>query len=377
MLTWPICAATMLSKADDYPIHQRPEPIALSGTDRNFYDRYFFNGHTPDGGVFFAAALGVYPHLNVMDAAFSVVSEGKQRNLRASRLLGMERMETSVGPIGVEVVEPLKRLRLRVGANAYGVSADLTFQRRAAAVEEPRFTYRVGPRTILDYTRLTQTGVYEGYIEVDGGRIALSPQSTLGVRDRSWGIRPVGLADPQGVAPPRPPQFYWLWSPLNFADRFLLYHKNADGEGRAWNTASVMGGLGDAPHSAMRQCESTIEYKPGTRHARKAAIEARDADGRHWRVELAPQFEFYMSGLGYMHPEWGHGVYRGENALGYDVYDQGSLDENDPRFQHVQAFVTARLEGPDGTRLGTGALEQLVVGPYAPHGLTGIFDPAP
>ncbi|MCZ6711093.1 MAG: hypothetical protein O7B25_12080, partial [Gammaproteobacteria bacterium] len=26
----------MLTKADDYPIHQTPEPIAYSGTDRNF-----------------------------------------------------------------------------------------------------------------------------------------------------------------------------------------------------------------------------------------------------------------------------------------------------------------------------------------------------
>ena len=47
----------MLTKADDYPIHQLPEPIAYTGTDRNFYDRYFFNGYTPDGSSFFAAAL--------------------------------------------------------------------------------------------------------------------------------------------------------------------------------------------------------------------------------------------------------------------------------------------------------------------------------
>ena len=36
-----------LSKGDDYPIHQTPEPVAYAGTDRNFYDRYFFNGYSP------------------------------------------------------------------------------------------------------------------------------------------------------------------------------------------------------------------------------------------------------------------------------------------------------------------------------------------
>ena len=46
----------MLTKADDYPVHQTPEPIAYAGTDRNFYDRFFFNGLSADGSVFFAVA---------------------------------------------------------------------------------------------------------------------------------------------------------------------------------------------------------------------------------------------------------------------------------------------------------------------------------
>src|SRR6201747_970946 len=100
----------MLTKADDFPVHQLPEPIATAGTDRNFYDRYFFNGYSADGSVFFAAALGVYPHLNVMDASLSVLDGGVQHNLRASKILNMERMDTTVGPIAVEVIEPLKTL---------------------------------------------------------------------------------------------------------------------------------------------------------------------------------------------------------------------------------------------------------------------------
>ena len=39
----------VLSWGDDYPIHQTPEPIAYAGTDRNFYDRYFFNGYAEAG----------------------------------------------------------------------------------------------------------------------------------------------------------------------------------------------------------------------------------------------------------------------------------------------------------------------------------------
>lgn len=366
----------MLTKADDFPVHQRPEPIATAGTDRNFYDRYFFNGYTLDGHVFFAAALGVYPHLNVMDAAFSVIVDGVQHNLRASRLLNMERMDTQVGPIAVEVIQPLRRLRVIVGENEHGIRADIEFTARADAVEEPRFTFRQGPRTIMDYTRLTQNGSYEGFIEVKGKRIEIDSGMVMGTRDRSWGVRPIGLSDPQGTAPPKAPQFYWLWAPLNFPDRFTLYHINADADGKPWNTASVIGGLeGEAAH--MTSCASHITYKSGTRHAKGAVIEAVDAQGGKWRAELTPRFNFYMSGIGYMHPEWGHGLYKGENALGYDAYDLASVNEMDPRFWHVQAFVTARLYGPDVERVGAGVLEQLVIGPHAPSGFKELMDVAP
>jgi hypothetical protein len=365
----------MLSKADDYPVHQLPEPIATAGTDRNFYDRYFFNGYSADGATFFAAALGVYPHLNVMDASFSVIADGVQRNLRASRLLNMERMDTRVGPVAVEVIEPLKKLRLKVSANEHGIEADLVFTRRAPAVEEPRFTFRQGPRTLMDYTRLTQNGSYEGFVSVKGKRI--DARGFTGTRDRSWGVRPIGLSDPQGLAPPRLPQFYWLWAPLNFDDRFLLYHINADASGKAWNTASVIGATGEAEAVHMASCQSKLAFKSGTRHAKAAVIETRDPDGREWRVELTPQYNFYMSGIGYMHPEWGHGHYKGENALGYDEYETARIDETDPRFLHVQAISHAKLTGPNVTREGVGVLEQLIIGPHAPSGFKEIFDPAP
>src|SRR2546425_1194423 len=36
----------MLTKFDDYAIHQTPEPIAHpASSDRNVYDRYWFNGY--------------------------------------------------------------------------------------------------------------------------------------------------------------------------------------------------------------------------------------------------------------------------------------------------------------------------------------------
>ena len=74
-----------LSPLDDYPVHQIPEVMRHVGTsDRNFYDRYFFNGYSPDGSEFVAAAFGVYPALNVADAHVSVIRDGVQRCFHAS-----------------------------------------------------------------------------------------------------------------------------------------------------------------------------------------------------------------------------------------------------------------------------------------------------
>lgn len=43
----------MLTPADDYPLHQTPETIDISGKNRNFYDRFFFNGYSDKGDIFF------------------------------------------------------------------------------------------------------------------------------------------------------------------------------------------------------------------------------------------------------------------------------------------------------------------------------------
>ena len=47
----------MLTPADDYPLHQTPETINISGTNRNFYDRFFFNGYNDEGDIFLQQLL--------------------------------------------------------------------------------------------------------------------------------------------------------------------------------------------------------------------------------------------------------------------------------------------------------------------------------
>ena len=102
----------MLTKADDYPIHQLPIPVSEVGSERNFYDRYFFNGYNQEGDIFFAVALCLYPNLNIMDGSFVFIHEGVQHNYRYSRILDLERLNTKVGALEIQVLEPLKKLKV-------------------------------------------------------------------------------------------------------------------------------------------------------------------------------------------------------------------------------------------------------------------------
>lgn len=364
----------MLSKGDDYPLHQTAEPIAYSGTDRNFYDRYFFNGYSADGTIFFAAALGVYPHLNIMDAAFCVVIDGVQHNLNASRHLRMERMDLQVGPICIEVLQPLRRLRIAVDSAEHGIHAQIAFDARAQAVEEPRFTRRIGPRTFMDYTRLTQAGQYSGWLEVAGRRIDID--GTRGTRDRSWGVRPIGLPDPQAMEPPMFAQFYWLWVPLNFEDMHALYMLNADEHGEPWNSGAVISPVGEGEPEHLKRSHAELRIPSGTRLAESALLHFDHGGGRETRIELKVQWRFYMSGLGYFNPDWAHGLNKGPLAVAYERFASASISDFAPPHAHVQSFVTALMRSPDGSvHKGSGVLEQLILGPYAPLGLQQFLDP--
>jgi hypothetical protein len=83
-----------------------------------------------------------------------------------------------------------------------------------------------------------------------------------------------------------------------------------------------------------------------------------------------------MAGLGYTHPDWGHGNDQGPLKVESEVYDLATLDDNDPRWMHIQGIARATLEFAGETHSGLGVVEQMFVGPHAPSGMSGLFDPA-
>jgi hypothetical protein len=360
-------AGAMITRGDDYPVHQTAEPIALAGGGaRNFYDRYFFNGYTRDGANFLAAAMGVYPNRDITDAAFNFVHRGRQYVVRASRRGIGDRMASQVGPIRIEVLEPLRRLRLIVAPNPHGLSADLLFTGRAVPIEEPRFHRAAAGRVFMDSTRLTPHVAIEGTVTVDGETIRLTPDQCWGSRDRSWGIRPIGEREPDA---PTPSSFFWLWAPVNFPDLCTHFDVNEEADGSRWHEAGMLATPG-GPIETAAAVGHQLQLEPGTRRATRATITLSRAGGEVLPIEMTPLYNFAMVGLGYNHPVWGHGMSVGDDVVDGESFVLSEIDPTSPMHLHIQAVCEARL----GSRVGIGVLEQLIIGPHAPSGLSELLD---
>lgn len=369
----------MLTPFDDFPVHQTPLPIAQTMNGHpDFYDRFWFNGFRDD--AYFAVALGVYPNRDTIDAAFSVVSDGVQRSVFASGRMPADRTDLRVGPIRIEVLEPFRTSRVVVDGAEHGLQADMVFRARTRVVEESRQVRYQQNRLAMDVTRGTQFGAWSGAVSVEGAPLLAAGAEMLGVKDRSWGIRPVGQPTP--AAPARQlPQIFFLWAPLHFADRALHALVFEDGSGSRWSEAKFeLPVIGDhdptwGPDAGSEEFASfghSVRWAEGLRRSNGATLRFGRRSGATETVELEPLLTFRMRGAGYGHPKWSHGTWQGEEAVGAERHRVEELDNLEPFNIHVQQVVRARWEGRDGI----GVLEQIAIGPHEPSGFADLLDGA-
>ncbi|GAB3270295.1 hypothetical protein [Parahaliea aestuarii] len=374
----------MLSRLDDYPIHQTAEPVALTASsDRCAYDRYWYNGHDRDGELYFGIVLARYPNLGIMDCSLSMVVDGRQYAFHGSRRAPVEPTETEVGPFKLEILEPMGRHRVTIGDNDTGISCDLTFTPRTACIEEGRQTLRNERHLIMDATRLDQFGFWQGWIRFDGREVKVDGRNTLGLKDRSWGIRPVGEAYPGGAPIDSFKATHFCWLPLHWEDECSLVGWFEDDAGNQWHSdqcilphyaqmSDIPGTTDPAAKVWQGQVGYQLEFIPGTRRARRATITMRDRTGESREISVEPLMVHRMKGLGYQHPAWGHGKWHGELVIAGESWTEADLDPLALENIHVQQVVRATCNG----KVGYGVLEQMHIGPSSSYGFHDWFDGA-
>ncbi len=364
----------MISAGDDYPIHQAAEPIRnVASSDRNFYDRYYFNLHGCSDELFMVMGLGQYPNLATQDA-FAVVRRGREhRVLRASRELG-DRMDTSVGPFRVEIIEPLRSLRLVAEDNDLGLSFDLTWEGSITAFEEPRQYIRRHGRVLFDSIRFAQTGFWTGSLTIDGDEIAVTPDRWWGTRDRSWGIRPVGEAEPAGIRGDSTQMSgMWNYAPMQFDDHSIIYIVNEEADGsrpleegvRIWRDP-------DREPEWLGRPDHDHTLEPGTRFVTSSVLSFPEAPGGGFSVDVTPMTHcYFMVGTGYgIDADWRHGMYQG--PLVVQGLELDMVDDAERMFGGVDN--AARFEIRETGQVGYGLHEYFFIDSFPRYGLEG-WDP--
>lgn len=363
-----------LSPMDEFMAHQTCETFdQVFTSDRNFYDRVYFNVHNCSDELFAIIGMGQYPNLGTTDA-FACISHGETiHTVRASRTLGSDRLDTSVGPFSVEVVEGLKKVRIVCDDNETGIRFDLLFDATVPAIEEPRTIQRQPHgRITMDTSRYSQVGTWEGHLAVAGKQYTVTRDRWQGARDHSWGVRPIGEPEAPGIRVKYAAEgfgFFHTWMPMQFDDYLLKIFVEEDQHGNRQVVESVKihslakGGRVEE----MGSPKIHFDYIPGTRELAGAIIEVEDPDGKPLRIKATPLRTTYLAaGTGYIpNPDWAHGMYQGELKVEGKTWDISTAEGRAALAPLYETLVRYEL---DTGEVAYGLLENLVVGNYHPHG---------
>jgi hypothetical protein len=361
----------MFSSIDDYPVHQIAEPVRhVATSDRNFYDRYYFNCFPRSAELMLAFGLGQYPNLDVTDAFAVCTADGTHRVVRSSRELGDDRGDLGVGPLRLEVLQGMRRLRLLCDpAEDYGLRFDLTWEAESSPVAEPRQWSRQAGRVLVDSMRLGQVGRWTGQLNVAGRDYPVDPEQWLGFRDRSWGIRPVGEPEPRGErAGPGFASFYWLYTPMQF-EKFAIFvalQEDSAGRRRREHAVRVTGSADPVPLGTVSQ---QLRFRPGSRELAGATLEFADAEARVQVTPLLPLHVAVETGYG-LAGGWRHGAYRGSLWVDGLALPAAEARQRSGALGVVEVLSRYDYSGPDDTATGYGMFEYLIIGPHQPSGFT-------
>jgi hypothetical protein len=372
-----------ITPADEFFHHQIVDSFAsVATTDLAWTEKVCAMAMARDGSLQLGFGLGKYTNRNVMDG-YAAISRGtEQVTVRGSRRLDPEPDTTVIGPIRYEIVEPLKKIRFICEPNeTQPIAFDWLFEAVAPCVFEERTFQRRVYRVSAELIRYHQTGVCSGWVEVDGVRTEITPDTWVSTRDHSWGVRyDVGqpLTDLEPGFPTEQLRWTMAWSPTLFeradGSRYAthLHYTIFDVPGHS--SKSVMGGIEHPDGTIDRWVDVVPElsYHPVNRRLQGGRITLTTADGgsKAYSVEVMGDTGVHLgAGLYFGFKGHHHGDWRGDLV----VEGERIPDCTDPEwFQQLHQIrdTTVRLTDLDTGDVGWGNWQPIVCGAWPELGLT-------
>lgn len=365
-----------LLAGDEGFTHQIADTFAVVGaSDPSWTEKVCAMAAAKDGSLQLGFGLGKYTNRNVMDG-YAGMSRGiEQMTVRASRRLSSAPEATVIGPIRYEVDAPLKTVHFALEPNAtQPLSFEWTFEAIVPPFMEDRSHMRRGNRVATDLVRYHQIGLASGWVEIEGERTDISPETWVSTRDHSWGVRyDVGLP-PQDLEPGDPLaglSFRMIWSPIAMerpdGSRYgiFLHYQIFQGPGFVHKHV-VMGGMEspDGSQVAFVDLEPELTFDPVNRRLRGGRIHATTADGsvRTLGVEVVSDTGFHLgAGLYFGFDGHHHGEWRGELVTDGERIPDCTEPTTARRLHQIRDTVV-HVTDPTGGGEGWGNCQPIITG---------------
>lgn len=332
-----------LTRMDEYPRHQVGGTFDTVVSDSvHWNDGFYFTLGDQESGATLFAAIRLYPNTDVMDGFACVTVDAQQHNMRWSRRLRPDNDSIAVGPLSLDIIEPMRTLRLASAENEYGIAFDTMWN----GLHEPHLEDRVvrysGGRKVYDRTNYDQCCEVTGTITVAGRTLEVTPSSWIGVRDHSWGMGRTGGAASSAIAPlherdPRRGFAMRQWTMIRMPDRVLFWQFHQQADGTAHDIEAVVIPL-DPTRPRWRYADGHADAVriDGLPRAREATVTLTRPDGGIDRFLLTPVSRpAYLQGGGYhdgFADRLGRGVFRGDLHSEGEVWDVSHpIEVGDPQ----------------------------------------------
>ncbi|CAB1367316.1 conserved protein of unknown function [Denitratisoma oestradiolicum] len=375
-----------LLDADEFFNHQIVETFAsVLQTDYSWTEKVCLMAAARDGSLQIDFGIGKYINRNVVDGYGGVSRGVEQWNVRASRELATDPNSVNVGPLRYEVIEPLNKIRVVLEKNdVQPIAFDLILEGIVPCVTEDREDRRTvtGYRRVADQIRYHQTGTARGWVEVDGVRTEVTPETWIMTRDHSWGGRsnvglPVQDVAPEPMDSGSIGKALAIWNPLFFemADgkRFAFHQYYLMYQGPGFHHERLQGHFEftDGRLEAIVALEPAIRFNPVNKRFLGGEFRLTMADGRRRTLTARPVGDtgFHLGG-GLYHGFDGmhHGQWRGKLLVEGEHFADCSLPEAVARLNQFRDCLIEVTDSETGAR-GWGNCQTYVNGKWPELGL--------
>jgi hypothetical protein len=329
-------ASVPLTPADERFSHQLVAPGAMTQPAHPAWAERCYHLVHVDDDLIVNAGRAVYPHGGRRTAFAGVVSG---TTLHARRALehfaaGDDPDRPDVGPLRIEVVRPLREVRLALEDPAFPVAFDLTYVARFPPVGTERNLIEVRGEVVTDYMNFFQSGRYSGTIRVDGAERVLRERA--GFRDRGWGLR-------KHEGSPRRGFVLFCGCELPDAALYALLYETASGR-RAMTNGWLLDERGTADRVTSAEHDLTFD---GTL-LRAGRLELAFASGARRELDFEVRNRLHLSAVGYTSEPASPGADR------HDLSDPDVVARLDGQNDHGCRFALDGVEGHGYVETGLG-----------------------